>query len=114
ARRLRSEGAASGRAGARATWTAAIAAADIEDARRARSPHGRRQALHCDCGAEDAGKRIEAGPDLADRRSLGWLSFSQSGAWMRARSQRMPTSRGCGPVLSAIGFAGSCNLRFAI
>jgi hypothetical protein len=32
----------------------AIAAADIKDARRARSPHGRRQALHCDCGSEDA------------------------------------------------------------
>jgi DNA invertase Pin-like site-specific DNA recombinase len=63
---LCSEGARGGRAGARATWTAAIAAADIEDARRARSSHGRWQAVYCDCGAEDAARRIEAGPDLAN------------------------------------------------
>jgi DNA invertase Pin-like site-specific DNA recombinase len=47
-------------------WCAAIAAADIEDARRAWAPHGRRQVLHCDCGAEDAARSIEAGPDLAN------------------------------------------------
>src|SRR5262245_5752045 len=63
---IRSEGSGSRRAGARVARTAAIAAADIEDARRARAPHWRRQALHCDCGAEDAARRIEAGPDLAN------------------------------------------------
>jgi hypothetical protein len=40
--------------------------ADRNDERRARASHGRRQALHCDCGAEDAARRIEAGPDLAN------------------------------------------------
>ena len=80
--RLRSEGARGGRAGARAAWPAAIAATDIEDARRARSPHGRGQTVHCDCGAEDAARRIEAGPNLANRRSLGCLSLTVSGAWM--------------------------------
>jgi hypothetical protein len=36
------------------------AAADIKDARRAWAPHGRQQALHCDGGAEDAARSIEA------------------------------------------------------
>jgi Resolvase, N terminal domain len=44
--------------GARATWAAPVAAADSEDARRARSPHWRRQAVHGDGGAEDAARRI--------------------------------------------------------
>jgi hypothetical protein len=57
---LCAEGAGSGRAGARATWAAPVAAADIKDARRAWASHWRRQTLHCDCGAEDA-SRIEAG-----------------------------------------------------
>jgi len=35
-----------------------VDAADIEDARRARSPHWRRQAVHGDGGAEDAARRI--------------------------------------------------------
>ena len=52
--------------GSTPAWAAPVAAADIEDARRARSCHGRRQALHCDCGAEDAARRIEVGPDLAN------------------------------------------------
>jgi len=55
---LRSEGAGGGDAGARATWAATGAAANIEDACRARAPHWRRQALHCGCGAEDAARRI--------------------------------------------------------
>jgi len=40
------------------------AQADIEDAGRTRSPHWRRQALHCDCGAEDASKWIEPGLEV--------------------------------------------------
>src|SRR5262245_5699386 len=56
--RLRSEGAGRGRAGARATVAAPVAASDIEDVGHARTPHGRWQALHCDCGAEDASRRI--------------------------------------------------------
>ena len=32
----------------------------------ARSSHGRRQVLHCDCGTEDAARGIEAAPDLAN------------------------------------------------
>src|SRR5437868_4111072 len=57
--RLCSEGAGGGRAGARATRAAPVAAADIKDTRGAWAPHWRRQALHCDCGAEDAARRIE-------------------------------------------------------
>src|SRR5262249_57052477 len=55
---IRSEGAASSRAGARVARTAAIAAADIEDAGRTRSPHWRGEAIHRDCSAEDASRRI--------------------------------------------------------
>jgi DNA invertase Pin-like site-specific DNA recombinase len=55
---IRSEGSGSRRAGARVARTATIAAADIEDAGRTRSSHWRRQAVHGDCGPEDASRRI--------------------------------------------------------
>src|SRR5215831_9478561 len=55
----RSEGSGSRRAGTRVARTAAIAAADLEDARRARTLHGRRQAVYCDGGPENASRWID-------------------------------------------------------
>src|SRR5262249_62377107 len=107
---------------ARATRTAAIAAGNIEDARRARSSHGRRQALHCDCGAEDASRRIGAGLIAPTCRSLGCLSLTLNAAWMRlgypvarihlhARAKRPGCGRGgSAGARGGLGYGGGFGL----